>query len=867
MEVGTPLSAAMDLAGNNSVSSSSAPSRLGLLQCPNSAKLGWGDCLDDGSIVNHLPDGSKHDDNNSNNDLSSMVVSDEAKLMPTSENLKVGDDLHSGNTITEDSTSRKRPRPSGNDFHKDELSETEEVMKGGDDDNITNEQSTLYEATKQLHLSVSLDYEQSPKLMQKHLCRYQILTVTYHGGDSYNNKSSSSSNNNNDNDVAISKTTTTIVGTISGKAKIELLPLETEKVNMNLPTQITLDVFGYRISPTSNTSPIIINRPADWMNSLPISIIVQRNHNNDIDNEHRPELPILLRIRIQSIADDDDYKNNDSTAANNECYYSAYPEESYQLNILPPSLLYPGNYTTCGGSGAYTILEPWIDTLDKITSNITGCISPSEVCNKNKAQHAEEGVGNRLLIRGAKGVGKSTLLRYATNRILSSLGGASSKEQQQQQQQQFRPHRVAILDIDCGQAELSPPGLLTLTIVSKPLLSDPPIHMICGGSCNHYGRSQREVDPKDVETTTGNQIKVDDSMTMKHEAAYFFGDTTSKADPDTYIQMTSQLMRRYYALQELEKQQYGISSNLPLLVNTDGWVKGLGYEILSAVIGTINPGHIIHINGNTKAKTFDMSSSYVGSMIHVIQSFDESSLSGIDDDNRSCRSIDSRNSSTGTLLASASDHRMHRLCAYFLGGYDTMINLHSRIPGEENETISFHKERGLYDPCNIIGLTLASMRPYAVSFHTVRIYPPSGLLDSVSDLRPLWGMRGDMACHDVIDTLNGCIVGLCCNPDSFDAPSTSYNAGTGIPLLNCIGLGIVRSVDYSRKIFFVLTPVHPQLLANVTSFVGGNIHLGLAPSYRGVHSDSFPFLSCGHTLTNTALGGEVMKSRNNSRKK
>jgi len=592
-----------------------------------------------------------------------------------------------------------------------------------------------------------------------------------------------------------------------------------------------------------------------------------------------------------------------------ECsYYSAYPEESYQLNLLSPNALYPGNYTAVG-SGVCTVLRPWKDALDQITdTNIDdremhplgdrNNITPSTDCNKN-AQKSKQAIATpkfetnnaKILICGAKGVGKSTLLRYATNRILSapsscdtctagSNNGSSSLRQYP---------RVAILDLDCGQPELSPPGMLALTVISRPLLSDPPVHMICGGSCDHHGTQRKD------DVTAESAVPNDEfegrggGDSMQHEAACFFGDITSKADPDTYIQMARQLMRRYYELQELEKQQYGNNGSLPLLVNTDGWVKGLGYEILSAIIGVVNPGHILQIMGNTKAKSFDMSSHHgIGpggsvtntqqnhyqpsKLLHVLPSFDESMLD--DDDNRSRSSMNS-NASGGPLMASAADHRSHRICAYFLGGYDAMSNLRSKIPGEA-ETISFHRERGIYDPNNVIGMTLASMRPYAVPFRSVRVYPPSGLLDgssSSSDIGSLWGVRGDLARDVVLDSLNGSIVGLCCCSESENSAPDSLlsncnNVGTGVPILNCVGLGIIRSIDHTNKVFFVLTPVHPVLLTNVTSFVGGNVGLPLDCVYRGVHSDSFPYLSCGvgYGVASTSLGAEVMKSRNHSRK-
>jgi len=787
-----------------STSASPPQRRLGLLQCPNAQSLGWGD----GQVVATVASVANGDDTNVNNNLASKEEISDVSSFPNS-SLKAEDivvqtanEQKEVDGIDTVSSSRKRPRAASTQQTSDE--ETQEAMKDEVEENDTFTSTT---ENKPLHLSVTLDYEKQSTNINSDsdsVKRSQILTITHHGGMLASSDYSR---------IPMKDYTSTVVGTISGKARIELLPEDSDKSveTREISETISVDIFGYRISQSiDNNSSIIINRPDEWMNSLPVSVICQHSKESD----QQPAYPAILRIRIQSIDGD---KNNDieSTATNNESYYSAYPEETYQLNVLPPNSLYPGNYLAVG-SGVCAILEPWKGTLDNITAEVTDSIMNNKPNSTNK-----------ILICGAKGVGKSTLLRYATNRILS-----------------LQQH-VAILDLDCGQAELSPPGMLTLTIISKSLLSDPPVHMVCGGSCDHYGSRSNNADEDCI----------------KHEAAYFFGDITSKADPDTYIQMASQLMRRYNQLQEQVKQEHGSDDNIPLLVNTDGWVKGLGYEILSAIIGVVDPGRIIQINGNTKAKTFDMSPSNSGSLIHVIQSFDESSLPALDDDNRSCRSTDSRNSSTGPLLASSSDHRIHRLCSYFLGGYDKMINLRSRIPGNEHEMISFHKEKGLCDPSNIIGLTLASMRPYAVPFQSVNLYPPSGLLDNITEVRPLAGMRGDLASNDVIECLNGSIVGLCTKQDTFDA-SFNCNAGSGAPTLNCIGLGIVRSVDHSRKLFFVLTPVHPQLLVNVTSLVGGNISLPLECAYRGVHADSFPFMSCSHTLTNSTLGVGAMKSRN-----
>jgi hypothetical protein len=110
--------------------------------------------------------------------------------------------------------------------------------------------------------------------------------------------------------------------------------------------------------------------------------------------------------------------------------------------------------------------------------------------------------------------------------------------------------------------------------------------------------------------------------------------------------------------------------------------------------------------------------------IHVVWSFDGSSL--IKDCN------DQLGSFTGPILVSLLDHRAHRLCAYFLGRYNAMTKLRPCIDCED-KVMSFHRERGLQDPNNVIGLTLASMMPYAVPFCSMRVYPLPGFMDGTTD--------------------------------------------------------------------------------------------------------------------------------------
>ena len=619
------------------------------------------------------------------------------------------------------------------------------------------------------------------------------------------------------------------IGAISGRAKLQLLkePDCTEdhresiieggesKMQSDSCDDLLLDVFGYRLS-CSSSSDIYISR-AEWMNALPLSLVCSNENFRDGDTK-------TLRIRIKSTSDDNEI--------NEESYYSAHPEESYQLNIHSKQLVNNIESKTERRNGITFISDPWRNTADKIVEFI--------FANALKGAATSQLNHNRILICGAKGTGKSTFLRYMANRMLSaSLPNRSLLPNSRKQY-------VAILDLDSGQPELSPPGLLTLSIISKPIVSDPPMHLVSNG-------------------------KGENGVVEHVVASYFFGDVTSKSDPDTYIHMANKLICKYQEFIASGGDEY---KTIPLLVNTDGWVKGLGFEILSAIVGICNPAHIVQILGNTKAKMFDMTSfhseegtsSQLQRHVHVIQSFDDYTNPVILNCDNKRSSSDSISVLTGPLLATAADHRSHRICAYFLEGCRNMSNLKSGITGD-NTPIEFHKEKGLVDPSNIIGLRLASMLPYAVPFHAIKLYPPSGLLEESVEIN-MWGVRADVACNDALDSLSGSIVGLCYESDINDSSKiVNCNAGNGVPILPCAGLGILRSIDLSRRIFYVLTPIDPQLLSSVTSFVGGNIGLPLECVYRGIYSDSFPYMSFGQAAANPGLGAEVMKSRNHSGRK
>lgn len=388
---------------------------------------------------------------------------------------------------------------------------------------------------------------------------------------------------------------------------------------------------------------------------------------------------------------------------------------------------------------------------------------------------------HRILVCGAKGVGKSTYVRYITNRLLST--------------NERNVTEVAILDCDVGQTELSPPGMLTLTVVKRPILSPAHAHMVCGAQNSHF----RLVD--------------------RHEGACFYGFTTSKTNPESFTAAVSHLMDKYTNL--CNERGYKI----PLVVNTDGWVKGLGFEILSCIIPTVNCCHVVQLMGSTKAKFFDLTSHASSDRrIHVAETSSGSTLA-------SCNPTPtiSRNTSVASLQSlegeailfkdqALSENLPHvpslltrnlRLCCYFLGGFENFISCGASF-----------QQSGILDDDYCIANTFASMIPYMVPFDTLECH----VMDEDGIITRIMSDDTDA----VFDNFNSSVVGLC-------GSSTS----------DCYGLGIVRGIDRKHKAFYILTPLDETTLGdNVTSIVRGQLQLPLECIFRGEYSETFPFLCC-----------------------
>ncbi|GAA5909690.1 hypothetical protein JCM8208_003847 [Rhodotorula glutinis] len=183
-------------------------------------------------------------------------------------------------------------------------------------------------------------------------------------------------------------------------------------------------------------------------------------------------------------------------------------------------------------------LDPWLAAL---------AASVPPLSSAQDEDDDDEPVADRFvaLVEGPKRVGKSTFAKMLLNSLFARYGA------------------VAYLDTDLGQPEFTPSGFLSLNVVRRPVL---------GPSFTHVALPL---------------------------ASRFLGSTSPASDPSAYLEAAQALLETY-AL-EVEYPLDGdaptgdgrkIVERVPLVINTQGWVKGLGADLLDKLKALARPTHV-----------------------------------------------------------------------------------------------------------------------------------------------------------------------------------------------------------------------------------------------------------------------------------
>uniref|UniRef100_A0A0A9CWF4 Uncharacterized protein n=1 Tax=Arundo donax TaxID=35708 RepID=A0A0A9CWF4_ARUDO len=312
-----------------------------------------------------------------------------------------------------------------------------------------------------------------------------------------------------------------------------------------------------------------------------------------------------------------------------------------------------------------------------------------------------------VVVCGPKNSGKSTFSRLLLNALLPRYG------------------RVGYLDTDVGQPEFAPPGCLSFHVVGEAI-------------ADLLNPALREA-----------------------ERFCFFGDISSKRDPEAYLKCLFHLYDYF-----VEKYLCDGMEMLPLIVNTPGWVKGAGFDMLVEMLRYICPTTVVEIRISMKNKNlpdgmFWLDGEQTGSeMISIDAAFRDAAN----------RSLLIQKDSCGM--------RERRLVEYLKQCFPSDISL------------ATNKE---------LAYALASLPPYQVPFSDVKVMH----------------LHCEVPDSEIWYSLNATIVGL--------AVSNASEAPGSVP--NCVGLGVVRGVDVQKGLLYLITPVPLQRLQSVDLLLQGLIEI------------------------------------------
>ncbi|KAK4198802.1 hypothetical protein QBC40DRAFT_283039 [Triangularia verruculosa] len=352
------------------------------------------------------------------------------------------------------------------------------------------------------------------------------------------------------------------------------------------------------------------------------------------------------------------------------------------------------------------------------------------------AKRKSTGAFPAYFLCGPKSSGKSTFGKLLANRLITDRAGNKNAP--------WSP--IYVLDIDPGQPEFGPPGVISLVKLTAPNLQPPFCHPV---------------------------LEPDQSIVRSHAIAA----VTPALDPEHFIECALDLFTTYQARHPQDKQP-------PLVVNTPGWIQGLGLDILSDLIKAIQPTEVLYMSTEGPGET-------VSGLQSAISSISPATIA--------------KSTPTTTLSTLPSQNT-------------TEIISPSRIPLSLRtmQALSyFHLNQPLAPYPTWNPIPLSHMRPWRVRY-----------------ANPDKGFRG-ILCYDyqpipdiLAEAINGMILALVKidNEAAFRGLEETIEAGKEkIPLINnpmgktldpkyskLIGLVLVRGVDDRRGELQLLTPVKMQ---------------------------------------------------------
>ncbi|KAG8702147.1 Polynucleotide 5'-hydroxyl-kinase grc3 [Ceratobasidium sp. 395] len=325
--------------------------------------------------------------------------------------------------------------------------------------------------------------------------------------------------------------------------------------------------------------------------------------------------------------------------------------------------------------------------------------------------------------------------------------------------------------------------------------------------------------------------------------AHFIGGTSPKSSPSHYLAALTDLSQHYQsefkfsAAFDDATNDFGDSkffTTVPLIINTQGWVKGMGADLLRSIEDIFEPSHIVDFQAPVtylNPSTSSFAERTIGNPMKSAST--TNSINQI--------SVVAIPPSVYPPRFSAADLRSLSLVSYFYGCFSPRKSL------DYSDTFIEYWDTSL----PLKAITPLTVNP-GLALESIVIAAPGG-----SDVTP----------SELSKALVCGVVGLVAPESPTARVDVLYTQGTLPPspqVSRCVGLGFVRGVSDTK--IQLLTPIPIRELGACRSFVLGEIRMP-AWAFVDLEQDShgeneLPYLQWGRSLAESAGGGRRRIRRN-----
>ncbi|KAJ5077747.1 polynucleotide 5'-hydroxyl-kinase nol9 [Anaeramoeba ignava] len=265
------------------------------------------------------------------------------------------------------------------------------------------------------------------------------------------------------------------------------------------------------------------------------------------------------------------------------------------------------------------------------------------------------------------------------------------------------------------------------------------------------------------------------------EITQFYGDDNPAKMPSLYIDMIRHLQEMLTKMQAKDLSSDG--TQWPVIINTHGWIHSVGEQLLHSIIKITKPHFIVHL----KSENYLLNNDELLGVPNIL-SYQEFQKVFI------CESFNKK-----------------------LNKEDLQEENIGRIRKEKHQaSIKFKMFKWDHYFTQRSEVNICLQAPFQVGWGGIR-------------LRVL---SNEVPFCEFLNVLNGSLIGLVCDKQEYDCEDEKFNKElpqilqeTPIRSAECVGFGVVRSIDMSKKLFYIITPILIEKLKQVNTLVLGFVRL------------------------------------------